>query len=130
MLLQLDDLPSYCVLIGATNHSELLDRATWRRFEIRLDLERPNDERMTEYFANRLKEYPEKSGCTPKRLCAAVGPKSVAEAKEFFRDLQRRLALEQGQIEFRALVKHRVTAWTTQHRRYDGESPATKPVSV
>ena len=41
LLLQFDDLPSYCVLIGATNHPELLDRATWRRFEMRLELERP-----------------------------------------------------------------------------------------
>ena len=30
LLLQLDDLPSYCVVVGATNHPELLDRATWR----------------------------------------------------------------------------------------------------
>jgi SpoVK/Ycf46/Vps4 family AAA+-type ATPase len=36
LLLQLDDLPSHCVLVGATNHSELLDRATWRRFQLSL----------------------------------------------------------------------------------------------
>ena len=38
LLLQLDDLPSYCVLVGATNHPELLDKAAWRRFELRLEL--------------------------------------------------------------------------------------------
>ena len=43
LLMQLDDLPSYCVLVGATNHPELLDRASWRRFEIKLELSRPSD---------------------------------------------------------------------------------------
>ena len=62
LLLQFDDLPSYCVLVGATNHPELLDRATWRRFEIRLELERPSDDRMTEFFGQKLKELPEKIG--------------------------------------------------------------------
>ena len=31
LLLQVDDLPSYTVIICATNHPELLDRAVWRR---------------------------------------------------------------------------------------------------
>ena len=32
LLLQIDDLPSHVVVITATNHPELLDRAVWRRF--------------------------------------------------------------------------------------------------
>ena len=33
LLLQIDDLPSHVVVICATNHPELLDRAVWRRFQ-------------------------------------------------------------------------------------------------
>ena len=40
LLLQIDDLPSHVTIIGATNHPELLDRAVWRRFQIRVNLER------------------------------------------------------------------------------------------
>ncbi|MDI7864219.1 ATP-binding protein [Rhizobiaceae bacterium n13] len=29
--MQLDQLPSYVVVMAATNHAELLDRAVWRR---------------------------------------------------------------------------------------------------
>ncbi len=38
LLLQVDQLPSHVVVVTATNHSELLDRAVWRRFQVRLDL--------------------------------------------------------------------------------------------
>ncbi len=38
LLLQIDALPSYVVVVAASNHPELLDRAVWRRFQVRLDL--------------------------------------------------------------------------------------------
>ena len=110
LLLQLDDLPSYCVLVAATNHPELLDRATWRRFEIKLELERPTEDQMIEYFAHRLREFDEKSGYTAKLLCSSVSPGSFSEAEDFFLDLHRRYALAQGSLTFRTLVKDRVKA--------------------
>ena len=41
LLLQIDDLPSHVVVVTATNHPELLDRAVWRRFQLRLNLPAP-----------------------------------------------------------------------------------------
>lgn len=41
LLMQMDRLPSYVTVIGATNHPELLDRAVWRRFQMRLSLPHP-----------------------------------------------------------------------------------------
>lgn len=38
LLLQIDRLPSHVVAVCATNHGELLDRAAWRRFQVRLIL--------------------------------------------------------------------------------------------
>ena len=110
LLLQLDDLPSYCVLVAATNHPELLDRATWRRFEIKLKLDHPSDEQMIDYFAYRLQEFNDESGYTAKRLCSAVAPKSFSDAEDFFLDLHRRYTLAQGKISFRTLVSNRVKA--------------------
>ena len=117
LLLQLDDLPSYCVLVGATNHPELLDRATWRRFELRLELDRPSDDQMTEYFAKRLKEFRGNSGYTAKRLRAAINPTSFSEAEAFFADVHRRNVLASGNTSFRTVVKDRVFAWCSQHGR-------------
>ena len=110
LLLQLDDLPSYCVFVAATNHPELLDRATWRRFEVRLKLDHPSDKQMIAYFAYRLREFNDKPGYTAKRLYSVVAPKSFSDAEDFFLDLHRRYALAQGRISFRTLVSDRVKA--------------------
>ena len=110
LLLQVDDLPSYCVLIAATNHPELLDRATWRRFEIKLELGNPSAELMTRYFAHRLHEFDRKPGFSAERLCSLVAPTSFSEAENFFKDLRRRYTLAQGSISLSALIKNRINA--------------------
>ena len=50
LLLQIDNLPSHVMVIGATNHGELLDRAVWRRFQIRMNLPLPTQSALTEWF--------------------------------------------------------------------------------
>jgi SpoVK/Ycf46/Vps4 family AAA+-type ATPase len=52
LLLQIDALPSHVVVVTATNHPELLDRAVWRRFQLRLELPRPTVKDVEAYFAN------------------------------------------------------------------------------
>lgn len=42
MLQELDDWPSTSLLIAATNHPELVDRALWRRFEVQLVFPNPD----------------------------------------------------------------------------------------
>lgn len=42
LLMMTDTLPSYTIVIGASNHPELLDRAVWRRFQLRLELPMPD----------------------------------------------------------------------------------------
>jgi ATPases of the AAA+ class len=41
LLMQIDDLPSHVFVVTASNHPELLDRAVWRRFQLRLELPAP-----------------------------------------------------------------------------------------
>lgn len=130
LLLQIDDLPSYCVLVCATNHPELLDRATWRRFELKLELGRPSDDHMTEYFTDRLKELDGQAGYTAKRLRAAVAPRSFSEAEDFFLDVKRRFALAQGATILRGIIDDRVKAWNThtiQYGRLGADDRPTDP---
>ena len=42
LLMQIDQLPSYVIAVAATNHAELLDRAVWRRFQLRIDMPAPD----------------------------------------------------------------------------------------
>jgi len=130
LLMQLDDLPSYCVLVGATNHPELLDRAAWRRFEIKLELGKPSDDQMTDYFALRMKEFDDNFGYTAKRLRAAICPRNISEADDFFMDIHRRRALSQGTVTFRTLVKDRIGAWASQHGRVKGDDRSTDPATA
>lgn len=50
LLLQLDDLPDYVVVVAASNHPELLDRAVWRRFQLRLELPIPTRAQLTAFI--------------------------------------------------------------------------------
>ena len=133
LLLQLDDLPTYCVLVGATNHPELLDRAAWRRFEFRLRLDSPSQKQIISFFSDRLKQLGGQPGYTAKRLCQAVRPASYSEAEDFFQDVKRRITLSQGMRELRSVLDDRVKAFAA--RRYipdegekDGRSPDS-PIS-
>jgi len=109
LLLQLDDLPSYCVLIGATNHPELLDRATWRRFQLRLTLDSPTAGDLDVYCSSQLRKLGG-GGYTGKRLASLIPFTSFSEAEDFFLDVRRRAALAQG-VSLRAILDDRVRVW-------------------
>jgi hypothetical protein len=120
LLLQLDDLPSYCVLIGATNHPELLDRATWRRFELRLKLDKPSPKQMISYFSDQMKQLDGQPGYTAKRLYEKVLPTSYSEAEAFFLDVKRRATLSQGERELRYIIDGRVKVFASRRYSPDG----------
>ena len=44
LLQEVDDWPPTGLLISATNHSDLLDPAVWRRFELRIDFPMPTED--------------------------------------------------------------------------------------
>jgi len=50
LLLQVDRLPSHVIVVTATNHAELLDRAVWRRMQIRLSLPKASREGKIEWL--------------------------------------------------------------------------------
>jgi SpoVK/Ycf46/Vps4 family AAA+-type ATPase len=93
LLLLLDQLPSYVVLCAATNHSELLDRAAWRRFQIRVELDMPSRAMRTaqvEAVSERLGMNLAKS---PRTIAERLGRTSYAEVEEFLLELRRRQIL-------------------------------------
>ncbi|QHH95444.1 ATP-binding protein [Acinetobacter gyllenbergii] len=56
LLQALDDWPESSLLIAATNHSELLDPAIWRRFDLQVSFDLPNNEMVEKYISQ---YYPE-----------------------------------------------------------------------
>ena len=127
LLLQLEDLPSYCVLVGATNHPELLDRAAWRRFEVRLHLDAPRREEMIAFFSDHMTAFDGQGGYTAKRLLEAVKPKSYAEAAQFFLDVRRRIVLSQGERELRSILDDRVRVLSSRRYQPPNGTPDVRP---
>lgn len=93
LLLQLDDLPSHVVLCAATNHSELLDRATWRRFQLRLELPSPTRDQRVAFGKTLQERLALKIGKSVRTIIDRLGPASFSEVEEFFVELKRRQIL-------------------------------------
>jgi len=54
LLQEIDDWPPTGLLIAATNHSDLLDPAVWRRFELRVDFPMPTNDSVRRAIATFL----------------------------------------------------------------------------
>jgi len=113
LLLQIDALPSHVVVITATNHAELLDRAVWRRFEARMTLPTPTRDRLEQWFTDfeaRIApdiEMPYRPSTMAKKLLGA----SFAEAEDFGQMLLRRYVLDLPGADIKSIVKACVTQW-------------------
>lgn len=114
LLLQVDQLPSHVVVVAATNHGELLDRAAWRRFQVRLLLPAPTKEQRVDW----LKQFEARAGFSlahsHANLTKTLGLISFAELELFALDVQRRyvLALPDGDV--RSIVSQRLKQWNAR----------------
>jgi AAA+ superfamily predicted ATPase len=117
LLLNIDALPSHVVVVTATNHPELLDRAVWRRFQIRVELPPPTAEDLADW----LKRFEQRQGLkltspSKKAIGAVLEGQSFGEIEEFFLDVERRLVLEGPQPDVGKIVRARVEQWRTRAR--------------
>ncbi len=114
LLLQVDQLPSHVVVVTATNHSELLDRAVWRRFQLRLDLPLPGKGQRIAW----LKMFETRSrlrlGYTHDHLARRLVGLSFAELEQFTQDVQRRYVLMMPTADIRSIVSDRLKQWTNR----------------
>jgi SpoVK/Ycf46/Vps4 family AAA+-type ATPase len=94
LLLQIDSLPSHVVVVTATNHPELLDRAVWRRFQLRLKLPMPSDQQIREWLARVEARGGTRLGSRLDQAVHFLQGLSFAELADFTSDLQRCLVLD------------------------------------
>lgn len=111
LLLQIDDLPSHVTVIGATNHPELLDRAVWRRFQIRMDLPTPTRSNLSlwlEMFQRKHNiSFQYASETIAKRLLGS----NFAEVEEFGLSVLRRYVLSLPDSNMRRIVSEELRIW-------------------
>lgn len=111
LLLQVDALPSHVVIVVATNHPELLDRAVWRRFQLRLHLPPPEPPQAEAWFRRLEDRVGVKLGHSPRTLASKLQGMSYSELEEFGADVQRRFVLEQQEADMKRIVADRLAQW-------------------
>lgn len=114
LLMQIDSLPSHVVVIGATNHSELLDRAVWRRFQVRMNLPPPTREILAKWFKRFEHRMNVQLGYPSDTLAEKLYGVSFAEAEEFGTTIFRQYILEQPNLEMRSIVERNLKLWNAR----------------
>jgi hypothetical protein len=117
LLLQIDRLPSHVIVVCATNHGELLDRAAWRRFQVRLTLAPPSREQATQFLETLRARMGGELGLAPRTLADKLAGASYAELEQFAQDVRRRYVLSLPDANLHEITQSRLAQWRTQAHR-------------
>lgn len=115
LLLQIDRLPSHVVVVTATNHAELLDRAVWRRFQLRLELPRPDRSGIAALLTRFSSPLGLDLGCEPARLACQLEGASFGEVEEFVLDLLRKQVLAQSEADPARILRESLAQWRARY---------------
>ncbi len=121
LLLQMDDLPDYVVVVAASNHPELLDRAVWRRFQLRLELPNPSLAQLAHYIESIGKRCQIKFGKTTRLLAEELLGLNFAEVEEFCLSVVRRAILDQQTDNARRILDTKLKQWKSRLKPADPE---------
>lgn len=128
LLMQFDTLPSYVITIAATNHAELLDRAVWRRFQMRLGFPTPTDEWIAEFIQKIISSWPEKPKISSHQIGKKIKAANYAEVRDFCHNVRRKHILGLGNISIDDALNTEVDLWND--RIVPGEKLASASDSI
>jgi AAA+ superfamily predicted ATPase len=114
LLMQLDQLPSYVIVVAATNHGELLDRAVWRRFQMRLSMPAPKKSEIAVFLDRIVAGWPNTPKLALSRLAGRLGAVSYAEALDFCQNVRRRQILGLGNVSIDDALRAELELWTSR----------------
>lgn len=111
LLLQVDDLPSHVVVVCATNHPELLDRAVWRRFQVVLELGPPSRNQIAEYFELHTKRLSFSVGFAPRTLADKLVGANYSDLEQLIADVARAYVLALPNADGKAITSRKLLDW-------------------
>lgn len=114
LLLQIDRLPPHVIVVCSTNHSELLDRAAWRRFQLRLELPAPSRTEATQFLETLSVRLGGDLGLAPRTLADKLAGASYAELEQVALDIRRRLVLALPDGNLAEIARTRIEQWRKQ----------------
>ena len=111
LLLQMDRLPSYVVVVAASNHAELLDKAIWRRFQLRLNLPAPGQREISSYLQKFSTRSDLTFGVPFGTLAQKIVGSSFAEVEEFCLSAKRTAILQGHPDNAGPILKNLLQEW-------------------
>jgi SpoVK/Ycf46/Vps4 family AAA+-type ATPase len=129
LLMQIDQLPSYVIVVAATNHAELLDRAVWRRFQLRIDMPPPDASRTALLLQRCFSSQEEDAGISMDAIAERMGATSYAEILDFYQNVRRRHILAQGSESLRQVVAQELELWDSRVAAGGHGADTGKPAS-
>ncbi len=114
LLMQIDQLPSYVLTIAATNHAELLDRAVWRRFQLRMAFPAPQKHEVAAFLDRIMASWPEQPKISSSTLSNRLNATSYAEARDFCQNVRRRHILGLGENSINSVIKDELDLWAAR----------------
>lgn len=117
LLLQIDRLPSHVVVIAATNHPELLDRAVWRRFQVRLELPRPTVTAIQRFLEGLAENSDLELGYAPRTLAQQLRGLNFSDVEEFVLDCMRTYVLSLPDGDLRRITSSKLDQWRPRIRK-------------
>lgn len=111
LLMQIDELPDYVVVVAASNHPELLDKAVWRRFQLRVELPLPTRQQIADFIKSIGLRCNTNFGYTPDTLAKYLYGLNFAEAEEFCLGVVRRAVLDRATDNALAITKKKLDQW-------------------
>jgi len=127
LLVQLDHVPSHVVCIAATNHPRMLDSAIWRRFNIRLELPKPELDHYHGFFAAefgkvgwhdiRFGEDRLAGEVDVEILTLRMSPENFSDAELFVRNCKRAYILAKGRLTREEAIWGELRKWATGNKK-------------
>ena len=116
LLVQMDALPSHCVVVCATNHPELLDRAVWRRFEVKLEIGLPSEKDLSEWFSRLEQSLGGNLRIPAHEFVELMLGQSFSDIEAFTLDIRRKLVLSKEGAQPSDVVRAALDRWSSQSR--------------
>ncbi len=111
LLLQIDSLPSHVLVLGATNHPELLDRAVWRRFQVRINLPLPTRLNIEQWFDKFQRKHNLSFVYASSTLAKRLLGSNYAEVEEFGISVLRKYVLSLPDANMKQIISKEINSW-------------------
>lgn len=118
LLVQLDDVPPHVMVLGATNHARMLDRAILRRFHIRVVLPQPSADEFEKYLHMAFEKYGHRpyQNITHRNEMRILGiklqPENFADTEVFVEDCHRTWIRHDREISIEEAIADAYKNWS------------------